>query len=188
VGQERLTLIFTAARSDDLVGPVKERAVRVLRRRHGTQPGTDDFEVSSVREMADLAYVFTATLRLLVAVIAGVSLVVGGVGVTNIMLVAVTQRTREIGVRMAAGASPADILRQFLAEALALSAAGGAAGMVVGVVAAEVIARAADWPLVVSPWLLLLATALTGTVGVCSGCYPAWKASRLGPADALRAD
>jgi putative ABC transport system permease protein len=156
--------------------------------RHHTPPGADDFEVSSVRELVAIAYVFTNTLQALVAAIASISLVVGGVGIMNIMLVSVTERTREIGVRLAVGARPRDILTQFLMEAVLLTSGGGLLGLVVGVGAAAGIARAADWPTVVSPAQVVLAWGVAAAVGIFFGFYPAWRASRLDPVEALHAD
>ena len=188
VGAEHIGLILTAARADDQVDTVKEKVIHVLRRRHHTRAGADDFEVSSVREMVQIAFVFTNTLRLLVAIIASISLVVGGVGIMNIMLVSVTERTREIGIRMAVGATPQNILTQFLLESLVLSGLGGALGVLFGLGAAVGIARAVDWPVVVSPALVLIAAAVSAGVGIFFGYYPAWKASRLQPIEALRFD
>jgi putative ABC transport system permease protein len=188
VRQEWVGVILTAARSDNLVDPVKGRIAEVLRRRHHTPRGADDFEVSSVRELVAIAYVFTNTLQVLGAVIASISLVVGGVGIMNIMLVSVTERTREIGIRLAVGARPRDILTQFLTEAVLLTSGGGVLGIVVGVAAAAGIARAADWPAVVSSTQVVLAWGVAAAVGIFFGFYPAWRASRLDPVVALRAD
>jgi putative ABC transport system permease protein len=188
VRQEWVGVILTAARSDNLVDPVKGRVADVLRRRHHTPRGAEDFEVSSVWELVAIAYVFTSTLQALVAAIASISLVVGGVGIMNIMLVSVTERTREIGIRLAVGARPRDILTQFLTEAVLLTSGGGLLGIALGIAAAAGIARAADWPAVVSPAQVVLAWAVAAAVGIFFGFYPAWRASRLDPVVALRAD
>jgi putative ABC transport system permease protein len=111
---------------------------------------------------------------------------VGGIGIMNIMLVSVTERTREIGLRMAVGATAGNVLAQFLTEAVILSLVGGLLGITVGVAVAVGLAVAADWPLVVSPFSVLLAVAVSAAVGVFFGFYPAWKASRLDPIEALR--
>src|SRR5262249_55734413 len=119
-------------------------------------------------------------------VIASIALVVGGVGIMNIMLVSVTERTREIGIRMAVGATPGDVLVQFLIEAVVLALLGGVIGTLLGVAAAVGPARAAGWPAIVSPTIILLAFGVTTAVGIFFGYYPAWKASRLDPIEALR--
>jgi putative ABC transport system permease protein len=136
--------------------------------------------------MAELAYTVTTTVQVLVAVIAGLSLVVGGIGIMNIMLVSVTERTREIGIRLAVGATGADVLTQFLIEAVILSVLGGLIGVTLGLGTAVALAAAAGWPVVVAPRVVLLAVAVSGAVGVFFGFYPAWKASRLDPIEALR--
>jgi putative ABC transport system permease protein len=128
----------------------------------------------------------TSILQALSAVIASVSLLVGGVGVMNIMLVAVTERTREIGLRMAVGARPADVLLQFLGEAVILSLLGGLIGVTIGLCGAAILASTLDWPVVVPPTAVVLAFVVTAAVGVAFGFYPAWKASRLDPITALR--
>ena len=133
-----------------------------------------------------MAVTMTVTMQVLVAVIASISLVVGGIGIMNIMLVSVTERTREIGIRMAVGATPGDVLRQFLIEAVVLAWLGGLIGIVLGVVAAVGLAHFADWPAIVSPSIILLAFAVSAAVGIFFGFYPAWKASRLDPIEALR--
>jgi putative ABC transport system permease protein len=128
----------------------------------------------------------TNSLQLLIAVIASLSLLVGGIGIMNIMLVSVTERTREIGLRMAVGATAGSVLAQFLLEAVILSLLGGLAGITLGLGAAIGLAHVAGWPLVVSPAAVLLAVAVAAAVGVFFGFYPAWKASRLDPIEALR--
>jgi putative ABC transport system permease protein len=125
-------------------------------------------------------------VQMLVAVIASLSLIVGGIGVMNIMLVSVTERTREIGLRMAVGATAADVLAQFLIEAVILSLTGGLLGVALGLAGAVALALIAGWPVVVSPFFILLACGVSGAVGVFFGLYPAWKASQLDPIDALR--
>ena len=128
----------------------------------------------------------TRTTTLLLASIAAVSLVVGGIGIMNIMLVSVTERTREIGVRMAVGATPLDILMQFLVEALTLAIAGGMVGVTLGVFSAGRLAARFGWPMLVRPDVVIISVAFSGIVGVVFGLYPARKASRLDPIEALR--
>jgi putative ABC transport system permease protein len=126
------------------------------------------------------------TLTTLLASIAAVSLLVGGIGIMNIMLVSVTERTREIGIRMAVGARPRDVMAQFLVEALALSLAGGAIGVALGIVAAQQLAARFGWPTLIRPDIIAIAVGFSGVVGVIFGLYPARKASRLDPIEALR--
>jgi putative ABC transport system permease protein len=185
-GEERLSVILVAARSEAVIDAAKEEVQRVLRQRRRLAAGSENFDVSSVREMAEIAVVLTGTLRTLIAVIGSISLVVGGIGIMNIMLVSVTERTREIGIRLAVGATPGNVLAQFLLEAVVLALAGGVIGVSVGLALAVALARAVGWPVVLSPAMVLLAWAVSGAVGVFFGYYPAWKASRLDPIDALR--
>ncbi len=186
-GKESLAMILTTARDEHDIPRIKDEITRVLRAQHKLRPGVgDDFDVSSVRELAEFAVVLTTTLRILVAVIASISLLVGGIGIMNIMLVAVTERTREIGIRMAVGATPRDVLAQFLLEAVALAVAGGVFGVVLGIAGAAGMAEVAGWPLVLSPLTVLTALLVTAGIGVFFGYYPARRASRLDPIVALR--
>jgi putative ABC transport system permease protein len=167
---------------------VAEDQVRaLLRQRHRLQPGQpDDFSVRNLEEVASAQEASGRVLALLLAAVASVSLVVGGIGIMNIMLVSVTERTREIGLRMAVGARPRDILGQFLVEAVTLSLLGGLAGIVLGVAAALAIAEFADWRIHLSAPSVLLAAAFAFAIGVFFGLYPARKAARLNPVEALR--
>jgi putative ABC transport system permease protein len=186
-GEEKVNLIVAAARDEGLLPKAQAEMERVLRQRHKLKPDAPaDFDVSSVQELAQLAVMVTATLQGLSAVIASVSLLVGGVGVMNIMLVAVTERTREIGLRMAVGAKPADVLLQFLGEAVVLALLGGLIGVTLGLGGAAALAAGLHWPVVVPPGAVVLAFAVSAAVGVAFGFYPAWKASRLDPINALR--
>jgi putative ABC transport system permease protein len=186
VGEDKINIILAAVRSESLTPRAVDEITRVLRRTHKVKEGSEDFDVSSVAEMAELAYVVTNYLQMLIAVIASLSLLVGGIGIMNIMLVSVTERTREIGLRMAVGATAGHVLTQFLLEAVILSMLGGLAGITLGLGAAIGLAHLAGWPLVVSPAAVLLAVAVAAAVGVFFGFYPAWKASRLDPIEALR--
>jgi putative ABC transport system permease protein len=160
----------------------------LLRERHRITADEDpnDFDVRDLSEIANSRQQSTETLSLLLASIAAVSLVVGGIGIMNIMLVSVTERTREIGVRVAVGARPRDILLQFLIEALTLSLLGGLLGAAVGLGVARFLASQFQWPLLVRPDVILLALGFSALIGVGFGLYPARKASRLDPIDALR--
>jgi putative ABC transport system permease protein len=186
VGNDTIHLILTATRSQATIDQAKEAIDRVLRKRHHLQPGDEDFHVNSVREMSELALTMTSSLKVLVMIIASISLVVGGIGIMNIMLVSVTERTREIGIRLAVGGTPTHVLTQFLIEAVVVSLVGGVIGLIVGIAATVGIAYLADWPAVLSPVLVAGAFALTVGLGVFFGFYPAWKASRLDPIVALR--
>ncbi len=186
-GDYNVSLIVTAAKSEDLINKAKDDITRVMRERHHIRAGaTDDFDISSVREMAELAVILTNTMQLLIAVIASISLLVGGIGIMNIMLVSVTERTREIGIRMAIGATPADVLIQFLIEAVVLALVGGIIGITLGIGGAIGLAQVADWPVVVQPSIVALAFLVAAAVGIFFGYYPALKASRLDPIEALR--
>jgi putative ABC transport system permease protein len=159
----------------------------LLRQRHRLQPGQDDdFSIRNLEEVASAQEASSRVLALLLAAVASVSLVVGGIGIMNIMLVSVTERTREIGLRMAVGARTRDILGQFLIEAVTLSAIGGVAGIVIGIGAALVIGEAAGWRILLAPEAVLLAVAFACAVGIFFGWYPARRAARLNPVEALR--
>ncbi|HEX8822628.1 MAG TPA: ABC transporter permease [Archangium sp.] len=179
--------IFVQARSADDTARAQEQVRQLLRERHRLgEDKPDDFDIRNLAEVASGQQESTRTLSLLLAAIAAVSLVVGGIGIMNIMLVSVTERTREIGVRVAVGARPRDILTQFLIEALALALIGGLIGTVLGVGVARLLAAQFGWPLLVRPEVALLALGFSGLVGVGFGLYPARKASLLDPIDALR--
>jgi putative ABC transport system permease protein len=186
VGEERVTTILTRPRDSNQTDAVKDEVIRVLRENHRLKPGSEDFDVSSVSEMAAIAVVLTTTMRVLTAVIASISLLVGGIGIMNIMLVSVTERTREIGLRMAVGATPADVLAQFLVEAVVLALIGGVLGTLLGIGIAAALAYVIGWPLVIEPWVVLVAFAVCAAVGVFFGYYPARKAAALDPIEALR--
>jgi putative ABC transport system permease protein len=159
----------------------------LLRDRHRLAAGTeDDFSIRNLAEMANAQQEGTRTLTTLLASIAAVSLLVGGIGIMNIMLVSVTERTREIGIRMAVGAKGRDVLLQFLTEALTLAIAGGVIGVVLGMGAAWRLATSFGWPVLFRPDVILVAVGFSGLVGVAFGLYPARKASVLDPIQALR--
>ena len=159
----------------------------LLRQRLKVQPGVDDpFNVRNLTEILQAQEAASRIMTLLLAAVAGISLVIGGIGIMNIMLVSVTERTREIGLRMAVGARPADILAQFLIEAMTLSLLGGAAGVLLGAVATWVVGAIAGWQVSMSAGAVLLAVGFSALVGVFFGFYPARRASRLLPIQALR--
>jgi putative ABC transport system permease protein len=159
----------------------------LLRQRHRLQAGQEDsFLVSNLAEAADVEETTTRALSLLLAAVASVSLVVGGIGIMNIMLVTVTERTREIGLRRAVGARQRDVLAQFLVEAVTLALFGGALGAIVGIATAAAVATLVHWHIIIDLSALLLAIGVAGTVGVFFGYYPARTAARLDPIVALR--
>jgi len=159
----------------------------LLRQRHQLQPlQDDDFTIKNLSEITSAQEAGARTLSILLASVALVSLATGGVGILNIMLVSVTERTREIGIRLAIGARRKQILWQFLLEAVGLSIFGGVAGVLVGFVAALIISQMAHWTLIVEPWSVPLAVTSSVLVGVFFGSYPALRASMLDPVEAIR--
>ena len=180
-------IIFVSATGPDQTGRAQSEITGLLRDRHHLAAGADDdFSVRNLAEIAGAQQEGTRVLTTLLAAIAAVSLLVGGIGIMNIMLVSVTERTREIGVRMAVGAQPLDILTQFLFEALTLSVAGGLCGVALGYGAARQLAARFHWPTVFRADIVLIAMGFSALVGVVFGLYPASKASRLDPIEALR--
>jgi macrolide transport system ATP-binding/permease protein len=149
-------------------------------------PAADDFVVRDLTEIAEVAEQSSAAMEILLAAIASISLVVGGIGIMNILLVSVTERTREIGIRMATGARRLHILLQFLIEAMLLALMGGSAGIVAGIVASRLISYFAHWPILLRVEIMVLAFVFSAAVGVFFGFYPARQAARLNPIDALR--
>jgi putative ABC transport system permease protein len=186
VGEERVSIILAAVRSTDDLDRAKEEITKALREKHRVKEGAEDFDVSSVQEMAELAVILLRTMQILIGVIASISLVVGGIGIMNIMLVSVTERTREIGIRMAVGATPFDVLVQFLIESVVLALVGGVIGISLGIGAAVGLAHLVGWPVAIDPTVVLVSFLVSGGVGVFFGYYPALKASRLDPIEALR--
>ena len=187
VGVSYLTMVMASAVSTDLMDDAQEQIRDLLRHRHQIKEGVDDD--FTVRNLADLTAVFstiTGILTLLLGSIASISLVVGGIGIMNIMLVSVTERTREIGIRMSVGAKSRDILLQFLFEAVLLSLMGGFIGIVLGISLTSSISYFTGWPTPVSLNAILIAFIFASGVGIFFGLYPARKASRMNPIDALR--
>jgi putative ABC transport system permease protein len=169
------------------IAPGIEEIRALLRQRHRLpEEQEDDFSVRNLTELTNTATAAASTLSWLLAAVAGVSLLVGGIGIMNIMLVSVTERTREIGLRLAIGARQRDVLAQFLIEATTLATIGGAFGIALGVAAAFGIARIAGWPSVISPETILVAVGVSGLIGIFFGFYPARQAARLDPIEALR--
>ena len=165
----------------------QQQIIALLRQRHNIRPGRDDdFTVRNQQEIADAATATTAVMTVLLGSIAGVSLVVGGIGIMNIMLVSVTERTREIGTRMAVGAHGSDILTQFLIEAVTLSSVGGIMGIISGIGASKLLSIYAQWPTLISLSSIAIAFLFSAAVGVFFGFYPARKAAALDPIEALR--
>jgi putative ABC transport system permease protein len=165
----------------------EDQTTDLLRQRHRISGSKEnDFVVRSQQEIAEAATATARTMTVLLAAIAGVSLVVGGIGIMNIMLVSVTERTREIGIRLAVGAQAHDILRQFLVEAFTLSSIGGLIGIGLGTGASQVLAAIAHWPTLLSTEAVAVAFVFSAAVGIFFGFYPARKASRLDPIEALR--
>jgi putative ABC transport system permease protein len=180
-------IIFIGAASQEATVTAQADIEKMLRERHRIRPGTDDdFTVRNLSDMAAAQQEGAATMTSLLAGIALVSLLVGGIGIMNIMLVSVTERTREIGLRMAIGAKPRTIMVQFLVEAVVLSATGGLIGVALGIGGATYLVAKFDWPLLIQPFFSVLAVAFSALVGITFGLYPAWKASRLDPIQALR--
>jgi putative ABC transport system permease protein len=185
--KNRLTSIIATARSLPELDTAEEEIANLLRQRHKIgSPEEDDFTVRSQEEIAAAATETSRTLAALLASVAAVSLAVGGIGIMNIMLVSVTERTREIGIRRAVGARSFDILVQFLVEAVVLAATGGVIGVALGIGGTRVIADVQGWSVLVSLSSVLLALLCAGLVGVAFGFYPAYKAAALEPIDALR--
>jgi putative ABC transport system permease protein len=186
--------IFVSARSMKLMSTAESEISQLLYERHRIPPGEPpDFNVQNTTEIANVLGVITGTLTLLLASIAGISLLVGGVGIMNIMLVSVTERTREIGIRMAVGARGRDIMRQFLVEAVLLSCIGGVMGFCLGIAAStgatmliNSFTTGTKWPIIVSLEAAVVAILFSATVGIFFGYYPALRASRLDPIEALR--
>ena len=187
MGIQHINNITISAASPEETSKVADAIAVLLRSRHQIVPGQDDdFMVRTQEEMAELRTQALGTMTTLLAGIAGVSLVVGGIGIMNIMLVSVTERTREIGLRMAIGAKGRDVLLQFLVEAVALSLLGGGVGIALGFGIAESMARWMAWPARVPPNAVAMAFGFAAATGIFFGFYPAQKAARLDPIDALR--
>ena len=179
--------ILVAARASEQIPAAIQQVTELLRERHHIRPGEpDDFTIRDMTEITNTVSSTTALMTKLLLGVAMISLVVGGVGIMNIMLVSVTERTREIGLRMAVGAEPGDILWQFLTEAVVLCLIGGVVGIVVGRGSSYLVTLLLHWPTAVSVEAIVAAVVVSATVGILFGYYPAWKASRLDPIDALR--
>jgi putative ABC transport system permease protein len=179
--------IIASAVTADRVQEAQEQITLLLRQRHRIQPDReDDFSIRNLSDIAEAASSSARVMAILLGAVASISLLVGGIGIMNIMLVSVTERTREIGIRMAVGARSRDIMLQFLVEAVVMAATGGCIGILLGIGSSEVLKFWAQWPTLVSPTIVAIAFLFSGAVGVFFGFYPAQKAANLDPIDALR--
>lgn len=184
---DNVQTIYVKAGNADELDRVQEDLSNLLRERHRIRPGQeDDFSVQNMAAIMEAMQASVKTFTGLLAAVAAVSLVVGGVGIMNIMLVAVTERTREIGLRMALGARRIDVLLQFALEAMTLSVIGGAIGLVIGVGGGALMAKLGDWPVAIAAWSIPVSLGFSLLVGLVFGAYPSWRAARLDPIEALR--
>ncbi len=184
--QTMLRTINVQASGPDILTSVQNDIIGILRERHHTTPQSDDFTVQNQVEITQARTATTETMTWLLSAIALVSLVVGGIGIMNIMLVSVTERTREIGIRLAIGAHGRDVLLQFLIESVVLSLMGGTLGILGGIGTSEVISYYKNWPTLLSPVAIVVAVGFSAAVGIFFGFYPARKAAQLDPIEALR--
>lgn len=187
LAQTYLSGIFASALTEDMTDEAVDEITTILRREHKLkETDDDDFTIRTQQELSSMLNTTTDLMTTLLACIAGISLVVGGIGIMNIMYVSVTERTREIGLRMSVGARGVDILSQFLIEAILISITGGLIGVIIGCGASFMIKTIAHWPVFIQPWSVLLSFLVCTVTGVFFGWYPAKKAADLDPIDALR--
>ncbi|HPB00819.1 MAG TPA: FtsX-like permease family protein, partial [Candidatus Marinimicrobia bacterium] len=186
-GSQWIDMINASAISEEAMTAAQEEIRTILREAHRLGPADgDDFNIRTQSEIIDFASSTSKTMTLLLGAVACVSLVVGGIGIMNIMLVSVTERTREIGIRMSVGARASDILSQFLSEAVVLSLSGGIIGIILALAASALLNNLTDLRTVIDPVIVILAFTFSGAVGIFFGWYPARKAANLNPIDALR--
>ena len=187
LGSPRLQIAYTSAVSPDATYTAQQQITDLLRQRHKLGPNDpDDFTVRNMSDIAEAANQTNSTMTMLLACIAGVSLLVGGIGIMNIMLVSVTERTREIGIRMAIGARSSAVRSQFLIESVVLSLTGGLFGILLGVAVSLAIPKMLGWPTLISMMAIVGSVIFSGAVGIFFGYYPARKAAALDPIEALR--
>ena len=187
LAQTYLSGVFASALTEDMTEEAVDEITKILRREHKLkETDDDDFTIRTQQELSSMLNTTTDLMTTLLACIAGISLVVGGIGIMNIMYVSVTERTREIGLRMSVGARGIDILSQFLIESVLISITGGLIGVILGCGASYIIKTVANWPVYVQPWSVLLSFAVCTFTGVFFGWYPAKKAACLDPIEALR--
>ncbi len=186
-GRPRIPQILASTTAEGDIPAAQDEIRTLLRESHRISgDDEDDFTVRNQTDLATAAESSTRVMTLLMAAIASISLLVGGIGIMNIMLVSVTERTREIGIRLAIGARGSDVLTQFLVESIVMGILGGVAGLLLGITSAKVLAQFTGWETVISPLVMVIAVGFSGAVGVFFGYYPARKAAALNPIDALR--
>jgi putative ABC transport system permease protein len=182
-----VNMLLVSLYSLDDIPVTKDEIGKLLRQRHKLSINTDDdFTTIDMTEITNTIGSITKLMTILLTTVASISLLVGGIGIMNIMLVSVTERTREIGLRMAVGATPSDILLQFITEAMALSTVGGIIGVVLGIVGARTVGNIQQWPILITQSSIIVAFLFSAAIGVFFGFYPALRASRLNPIDCLR--
>ncbi|MCU1246537.1 MAG: multidrug transporter substrate-binding protein [Acidobacteria bacterium] len=186
-GKNRIPQIVASAASEQQIPAAQDEIRGLVRESHRlTDSEEDDFTVRNQTDLAQAAESSTRVMTLLLAAIASISLLVGGIGIMNIMLVSVTERTREIGIRLAIGARGSDVLTQFLVESIVMGILGGVIGLLTGVIGAKVLGHFTGWETVISPLVMLIAIGFSGAVGIFFGYYPARRAAALNPIQALR--
>lgn len=187
LAQTYLSGIFASAITEDMTDMAVDEISTILRREHKLKKtDSDDFTIRTQQELSSMMNTTTDLMTTLLACIAGISLIVGGIGIMNIMYVSVTERTREIGLRMSVGARGVDILSQFLIEAILISITGGLIGVIIGCVSSLIVKNVVHWPVFIQPWSVLLSFAVCTVTGVFFGWYPAKKAADLDPIEAIR--